>query len=205
MKTQSASLVAWAATTLAIFALSGLAFAAESADSPSPEAVSKIMEEAGKPVAEHKRLEPLVGEWTYTSKLWMDPAKPPIETSGTIERKCVLGGLFVEECIKGKGPDGKTDFEGRGVIGYDKAQKHYTYGWICSMTSGITTSVGTSDESGKHFTFKTEAYCPVIGRKVPVRDELRIESDDRHVYESYMTLDGKENKVMEFTAVRKKD
>ena len=168
----------------------------------SPEAVFKALEAASQPGPEHKRLDPLAGEWTYTSKCWMDPNEPATESSGTIKRDWILGGRFLEEFVAGKGPDGK-DFEGRGVVGYDKVQGKYTYGWICSMGTGITMGVGTCDTAGKHFTFKTEGYCPLRKTKIEGRDEIRLESPDRHVFEMYQNLDGKEVKVMELTAERK--
>ena len=68
------------------------------------------------------------------------------------------------------------------------------------MSSGL----GTYDADGKQFKFATEAYCPIRGTKIQGRDEIRVESDDKHVVESYMSDDGKEAKVMELTAVRKK-
>jgi len=193
-----------AVLALVLTALAGLTWAGEAGSSPSPEAVLKALEEAGKPAPEHRKLEPLVGEWTYTGKFWMDPSQPPTEAAGTIERRWILGNRFLEERVVGKGPDGKSDFEGRGVIGYDKAQKKYTTGWICTMGTGIATSRGTCDASGKHFTFESESFCPVRGRMVRGRDELRIESADKHVLEVYQFDDGKKVKVMELTAVRKR-
>jgi hypothetical protein len=177
--------------------------AQEAGKAPSPEAIAKAMEEAAKPAPEHRKLEPLAGKWTYTSKFSMDPSQPPMESTGTIERHWILGKRFLEELVVGKGPDG-SDFEGRGVVGYDKAEGKYTYGWICSMGTGISTSTGTVDSTGKHFTFHTEAFCPIRGRKIKGRDEIRIESNDKHVIQMYQFDDGKELKVMELTAVRKK-
>ncbi len=177
----------------------------DKADKPlSPEAMMKVMEEAGKPGPEHSKLDPLVGEWTYTSKVWMDPSQPPMESSGTIKRHWILGKRFLEERVVGKGPDGKSEFEGRGIIGYDKVQGKYTYGWICSMGTGMSSGLGTYDADGKQFKFATETYCPIRGTKIQGRDEIRVESDDKHVVESYMSEDGKEAKAMELTAVRKK-
>jgi hypothetical protein len=174
------------------------------ATTPSPEAIAKAFAEAAQPTAEHQKLQPLAGNWTYTSKFWMDPSQPPMESTGTIQRKWILGNRFLEESVTGKGPDGKTDFEGRGVVGYDKTQQKYTMGWICSMGTGLMTSLGTVDASGKTFTFDTEEYCPIRQRKVKGRQEVRIDSDDKHVMTMYEVENGKEQKVMELTAVRQK-
>src|SRR5262245_55635137 len=76
---------------------------------PSPEALLKALAEAGKPGPEHKKLERFVGQWTFTMKLWTDPGQPPAELKGTIERKWIMGGRFVQETARGECPKtGKT-------------------------------------------------------------------------------------------------
>jgi len=192
-----------------VFAFSLMSFASpinaeEPAAAASPEALFAAIAEAGKPGPEHKKLEPLAGKWTYTSKMYMVPGQDPVESSGTAERKWILGGRFLEETIIGTGPDGKTEFEGRGTIGYDKQQKKYTYGWMCSMGTETIQSLGDSDVKGKNFTFETEMFCPLRGKKVKGRDEIEIQSPDRHVLTTYQFDDGKELKVMEIIATRVK-
>lgn len=164
----------------------------------------KKMEKHATPGAEHKKLEPLVGMWNYTCKVWMDPSKPPMEMKGTIERKWILGNRFIEEKVSGTGMDGKPGFEGIGVVGYDNGEKKFTMSWICNMCTSIATSAGTCDVSGKTFTFENEAYCPVREKKIKGREVLRMESNDRHVMERFEIENGKERKVMEIIAIRTK-
>ena len=133
----------------------------------SPEEMMKAMADAARPGPEHQKLEPLAGTWSYTGKLWMDPTKAPIELKGTIERHFILGGRFVLEKVTGTGLDGKSGFEGRGMIGYDKAQKKYTLELrISTMGTGMSSGLGTADPSGKIFTFRTEAFCPIRKMKI---------------------------------------
>jgi hypothetical protein len=72
------------------------------------------------------------------------------------------------------------------------------------MSTGMMNGLGTSDPSGKKITFETEAFCPVRNMKIHGRDELRIESHDRNVMESYEIVGGKERKMMEIVCVRTK-
>lgn len=181
-----------------------LAAAEDPAAAPDPAAVFKVLEAAAQPGPEHQKLAPLAGDWKYTIKMWMDPSKPPMESTGTIERKWILGGRFLEERISGKSFDGKADFEGRGTLGFDKSQNKYTYGWMCTMSTASTTSTGTVDESGRTFTFNTEMYCPLREAKIQGRDVIRVLSSDKHIVETYQLEDGKEVKMMEFTAERQK-
>lgn len=170
----------------------------------SPDEMVKAMSAVGKPGADHAKLEPLAGSWNYTCKFWLDPSKPPLESTGTIERKWVLGGRFLEERIAGTGFDGKPGFEGIGLIGYDNAQKKYTSTFACSMGTGVCSGHGSCDDSGTKFTFHTEAYCPIMKKVVKGRDEFRIEGDDKVVMESYHDEGGADRKMMEIVAVRRK-
>jgi hypothetical protein len=171
---------------------------------PAPD-FAKLMEayaKASTPGEHHKRLEPLVGSWTYKGKFWMDPSAPPSEQTGTAERKWILGGRFLHEEYKSS--DGHS-FHGIGVTGYDNVRKKYTSAWIDSMTTAITQTFGTADESGKVFTFSKEDIDPVSGEAFKSRDVLTIESNDRHSVVVYKILpDGKELKVMEIVQERKK-
>src|SRR5262245_48056445 len=114
----------------------------------NPDAMMKAMADAATPGAEHKKLEPLVGTWDSVCKFWMDPSKPPMESKGTMERKWILGGRFVEEKVEGTNFDGKPGFEGRGRIGYDNAQKKYTMTWNCTMGTSTCNGTGTVDSTG---------------------------------------------------------
>ena len=169
----------------------------------NPADFMKAMAEAGKPGAEHARLEPLVGNWDYTAKFWMDPNQPPVETQGTIERKWILGNRFLEEKIQGSSFDGQSKFEGIGLVGYDNGLKKYTSNFACSMGTGVCKGVGTANEKGDTFTFKTESYCPVFQKTMHGREVVRIESNDKIVFESYMTMGDQEVKMMEITTPRK--
>lgn len=193
-----------AAPALALALLAGLSLAQDAKNPPSTAEIAKLMAEAGKPGPEHGKLEPLVGSWTYTARFWMEPGKPPMETQGTIERKWILGGRYLEEKVTGTGFDGKPGFEGVGLVGYDKGRKQYTSVWACNMCTSACNGLGTADTSGTKFTFHTEAFCPLQQKVVKGREEMRIENKDRTVAESYQTVDGKEVKMMEIVAVRKK-
>jgi hypothetical protein len=193
-----------AALVLVVSVLGGSSWADKIDAPPSPEELMKLLTEAGKPGPEHAKLEPLVGSWTYTGKFWMDPSKPPVEAKGAAERTWVLGGRFLEERIEGTGFDGKPGFEARGLLGYDNGRKQFTSSFVCNMGTGTHNGVGTADSSGKTLTFRTEAYCPVQEKVVNFRDVIRIESNDRIVFESYLLDEGKEVKTMEIVNIRAK-
>jgi hypothetical protein len=201
-RTISRSLLALVALAWAVPAWSAEATSASDKPKVDFAEMMKKMTEAGTPGAEHKLLDPLVGKWSYKLKCEMVPGQP-MELTGTCERKWILGGRFVEEKYTGQGFGG-TDFEGCGIIGYDKAKKKYNYGWISNMSTNIATTMGTYDPSTKTFTFEGECYCPIEEGEIKVREVIRMESNDKTVVESYQLRDGKETKMMEIVATRQK-
>jgi hypothetical protein len=200
MRATLRGLASGAAVALGVVAF-GTGLAAEEGKRPSPEEVTRIVSEAGTPGPEHEKLAQLAGSWTYTCKMWMDPSQPAIETKGTVERKSILGGRFLEETYTGTGLDGKPGFEGRNLLGYDNAQKKYTSTFICSMGTGVCTGLGAADGSGT-LTYQTQAYCPIKQGMMHGKDVVRI-SGDKVVIESYWIEDGEEVKAMELVSVRK--
>ncbi len=196
--------IAISAALLGVGVLCNGTFAADAALPQSPEAVIQTMKKLGKPGPEHAKLRPLAGSWDYTAKFWLDPSQPPLTSKGSLERKLILGGRFLEERAEGVGFDGEPGFEHFGLVGYDAAQKKFTSNWACSMGTGTCTGVGSVDSTGKQFSFRTEAYCPLFEKVMQGREVVRIESDNKVVVESYMTHEGQEMKVMELVSTRKK-
>lgn len=174
----------------------------ETAKPPSPDVLLKALAEAGKPGPELQKLQPLVGDWTFTLKMWTDPSQSPAELKGTVERKWVMGGRFVQEAVKGQ-YDGQS-FEGLGLWGYDNAQKKFTRVQVCGFCGMVSHNLSTSNASGTKFEFPTEACCPLTGEKIKGRDEVLIEGNDKVVVNIYKTISGQEAKVMEIVSIRKK-
>jgi hypothetical protein len=182
--------------------LAGLARAEDAKQPPSPADLLKALAEAGKPGSEHQKLQPFVGDWTVTMKMWTDSSQPPAEVKGTVERKWILGGRFIQETLKGE-CDGKP-FEGTGLLGYHNGEKKFTTTRACGLCGTVSNNLSTLDASGKKFTCATEECCPLTGQKVKGRDEVVIESNDRIVTNVFKTVDGQEVKVMELVSIRKK-
>jgi hypothetical protein len=195
-----------AAAALAL--LLGVQFQVARAEEPktpqSPEALLKALAEAGKPGAEHKKLEPFVGQWTFTMKFWTDPDQAPAEAKGTIERKWIMDGRFVQETARGEcAKSGKT-FEAMSLLGYDAGQKKFTGVRACGLTGTISSGLVTCNSSGTRFECVKEECCPLTGQKIKARDEVVIESKDRIVVNLYKTINDRETKVGEIVSVRQK-
>ena len=184
----------------ALVALAGLFAAPAGADDKTNPL--EAYEKAARPGPQHKALEALAGDWTFTSKFWLEPGKEPVSSKGTAKRKMILGGRFLQEEVVGE-MFGKP-FLGHGLTGYDNTQGKYVGSWVDNFGTGISHSVGRADESGKVLTFEREDYDPAAKKKSKSRDVIRILGADKQVMEMYKVLpDGKELKVMEIVLVRK--
>ncbi len=163
-----------------------------------------IYMKAATPGPRHKLLEPMIGQWNFTGRFWMDPSSPPTDTKGVTERKWILGGRFIADDVEAAEFAGEK-FRGFGLTGYDNTQQKYIGVWLDSMGTGIGHSIGVADTAGKVFTYQNEHVDPITKQKVKGRDLVKIESNDKHTMEMYKTMpDGKEMKVGELTFTRKK-
>jgi hypothetical protein len=157
---------------------------------------------AAQPGPQHKLLQSLAGSWNFTAKMWMAPGQPPQEWKGTVERKVILGGRYLQEDASGSFAG--MSFHGQGLNGYDNAQGKFVGTWVDSMGTGIAYSVGTADASGKVITYDREEFDPMTRSKSKGRDVLHVISPDKEVLVFNKVLPGgKEFKMMEIEYTRK--
>ncbi len=176
---------------------------AAGAGAPDMEQMMKKMEELAAPGPEHKLLADMAGEWDAEVRSYMTaPGAPPTVSKGTRRSRMILGGRFLQEEFQGEMMGKK--FTGMGLTGYDKFNKKYVSLWMDDMGTGMFTSEGTSDESGKVLTFNGKMDEPMTGEKAkPVRAITRILGPDKHVFEMHDLVLGDKSKVLEITYTRK--
>ena len=61
------------------------------------EKMMKVYRKLGTPGAPHQKLAALAGSWTTKTKAWMEPGKPPVESTGTCEQKMLLDGRYLQQ------------------------------------------------------------------------------------------------------------
>src|SRR6478736_3387973 len=66
------------------------------------QAMMELWKKMAVPGEPHKLFASLAGSWTTTTKEWMEPGKPPTESSGTAEMKMLLDGRFLYQEYNGK-------------------------------------------------------------------------------------------------------
>jgi hypothetical protein len=148
-----------------------------------------------------KKLEPLVGSFDVKVKTWMDPSKPPDESTGTSVNTWVLGDRFVQ--MKYDGVFLGAPFNGIGYTGYDNVSKKYVSTWMDTASTGMMWSTGTMD--GKTLSTKAMVNDPMSGKTTPVDEKLTIADNDHLTLEMEgKGPDGKMFKMMEIQYTRKK-
>jgi hypothetical protein len=168
-----------------------------------------MMEKLGTPGENHKLLENMVGDWTYTIKFTMSPGGEPKQATGTATTKSIMGGRYFVQEVKGTmpvpGPDGKEvnkPFEGISTTAYDNAKSKFVNSWIDNMSTGIMSSEGTYDAATKTFTYLGSMEC--MGMTSKTRTVIKIIDKDKHTLEMYESMNGQpETKGMEITYTRK--
>lgn len=150
----------------------------------------------------HKKLEPMIGEWTFKAAFSMAPGVPAKEMNGTASRKWLFDGRFMHDSAKGAEA---MPFQGMGLTGYDNSTKKYNGVWVDSMTTSIMISTGEVDSTGKVFTYHRDEFNPMYGQRVKARDVVTVVDNDHHTMEFYTTPPGgKEYKSGTIKYTRKK-
>lgn len=115
---------------------------------PDMDMMMKMMEEAAKPNdPHHAYLKKMEGDWKITSKFTMEPGSPPEVSHGTSKNTLVLGGrqLMSEVDLAMKFMGEEMQFDGIGIMGYDKATQQFQSTWMDSMGTGQLRQVGGMD------------------------------------------------------------
>ena len=154
------------------------------------------------PSEHHQLLRKMAGSWNMAVKYRMNTETPIVESAGTCERKWILGNRFLLEEFNG-GNLG-LPFQGLAIYGYDAFEKKYTSAWVDTMSTAITTNLGSCREACELIQFTGQHGDPWTGTKRKSRGITRFISDDRHLLELYEPgTDGKEFKILEITYTRR--
>ena len=171
-----------------------------------PEGMSpEMMEEmaawmrAGTPGEHHELLDPMVGGWDAEVTLYLGPDMTE-KSTGTMVNEWVFDGRYVVGTFEGSAMG--QPFSGMSILAYDNAAQTYRGLWIDSMSTGFQQSAGYASEDGKTWTFKTTTTDPVSGEPIAGKEEVVVESEDRHRMTAWYEEDGELVKSMEIVYTR---
>ena len=166
-----------------------------------PQAMMEMYQKLATPGEPHKLFASLAGTWTTKTKEWMEPGKPPTESTGTAEMKMLLDGRFLQQEFTSQMMG--QPFSGIGIDGYDKLRKRYVTTWIDTMGTGIFQMEGTASADGKTITLKGRHDEPG-GGQMTHRAVWKIVDGNTQTFDMYGThKHGKEMKMLEIAYTRK--
>jgi len=166
-----------------------------------PQAMMEMYQKLATPGEPHKLFASLAGSWTTKTKEWMEPGKPPTESTGTAEMKMLLDGRFLQQEFTSQMMG--QPFSGIGIDGYDNLRKRYVTTWIDTMGTGIFQMEGTASADGKTITLKGRHDEPG-GGQMTHRAVWKIVDSNTQSFDMYGThKQGKEMKMLEIAYTRK--
>jgi hypothetical protein len=180
----------------------GLAVSAgtqEKAKAPNEAALSNAMT----PGEGQKKLEFMVGTFDVKIRTWVDPSKPPFESTATSVTTWVLGNRYVQQMLAGD-INGQP-WSGIGYAGFDNVSKKYVATFMDSDSTGMEWYTGTMDADGKLAKLTATIYDAVSGKPTTVEMRLSIAANGDHITELWQgDRRGKMSKVMELQYTRTK-
>lgn len=166
-----------------------------------PQEMMEIYEKLAIPGEPHELFASLAGSWTTKTKEWMDPQKPPIESTGSADMKMLLDGRYLQQEITGNMHE--RPFSAIWTIAYDNLLKQYVSTWISTMGTGIFMMDGTASADGKIITL-TGQHAEVSGGHMTHRAIWKIVDSNTQEFVMYGTYHGgKEMKMFETIYTRK--
>lgn len=151
----------------------------------------EVYKKLATPGAPHRLLALLAGSWNTRHRYWMEPDKPPTESSGLCEQKMVMEGRFLQQEFSGEMMGNR--FAGIGFFGYDNNTEKYISTWLDNMGTGIYFFEGTAGPDGRSIVQTCRYDDPVQGA-TEWRSVTRLVDGDTYAVEMFSTdKSGKEN------------
>jgi hypothetical protein len=165
--------------------------------------IVKAMDNAMDPGEGQKKLEFLVGTFDIKIRTWVDPSKPPFESTATSVATWVLGNRYVQQMLSGY-IMGKP-WSGIGYAGFDNVSKRYVATYMDTGSTGMEWYTGTMDPDGKLAKMTATIYDAITLKPTKAEMRLNIAGNGDHITELWQANpSGKWIKVMELQYTRKK-
>ena len=162
----------------------------------------EIYRNLGTPGKPHALLAGMAGEWQARTRTFMETGEPPVESTGSCERKMILDGRYLQEDFHGNMMG--VPFTGISLTGFDNHTSKFVSTWVDSLSTAIFYFTGRSDSQGRTITQECRYDDPIKG-PMTMRSVTRIVDEDTHEFEMYgIDRSGKEEKMMAITYTRNK-
>ncbi len=167
------------------------------------EEMMKVWMELAQPGEVHKGLAQSVGHWKQSYTSWDFPGAEPVKSKGSSEMKMILGGRFLQEDVNAtfNMMGQETPMQGRGIFGFDRMRNKHVFTWMDTFGTMMMHGEGDASDDGKVVTYMTEMPSPQ-GDMMDMKMVWRHVSDNKHVVEMHIDMDGEWFKNMEIVSTR---
>jgi hypothetical protein len=193
------------ASFVLLFLVLGLAASAGAQVAITPadsKAIVKAMDAAMEPGEGQKKLEFLVGTFDVKVLIWIEPSKPPIESTATSVATWVLGHRYVQQMLSGFVMG--EPWQGIGYAGYDNLAKTYVACYMDTGSTGMEWYSGEMDPDGKLAKLTATIYDAMTLKPTKLEMRLSIDPGGDHVTTMWQAdPSGQMIKIMELQYKRK--
>ncbi len=133
---------------------------------PDAAAMEAMMKEMLALAPEHAYLKQFIGTWT-TDVTWWENGQEN-KSKGTATFTEVYGGRYIHSDYHGDMMG--MPFQGSMLMGYNKIQKKFESVWVDSWSTGLSTSSGTADSTGKVITMDGVMDDPMTNQKMHTKE-----------------------------------
>ncbi len=155
-----------------------------------------------KPTAHHLAMKDQVGTWKATARMFFDPAKAPVVSTGTETNTLVAGGLWLRSELKAEMMG--QPYEGHGLFGYDTLQHAHVGAWVDNAGTWMAQTRGTCDQDCRVQTLFFEAYDESGKPATQKQVHTQVDKDHRTLVMFTKAPDGSFVKTMEMAYTRVK-
>ncbi len=153
------------------------------------------------PTPNHTRMMESVGIWDVKAKHFMEPGKPPMETTA-VETITAVGGFWTvsryESNIMG------APFVGQATMGYDPEKKVHVSTWVDSMSPMMMRFEGNYDAAGKVITMKAKGPSMMGPGTADWRSVMEHQDKNHLLFKMFVTMPHGEVQIMENAYTRRK-
>lgn len=152
------------------------------------------------PGAGHAVLQALVGTWRVEHSIYLSVGtrdRPAVFNDIICRREWVAGGRFLQDVTEGTMAGGP--YWRKGLLGYSNMDQRYEWVTIDGFNTMLMSYLGVPASGPQAPIIMSGVFTDQgwlgeanVGKPVAMRTVIRIESNDRHVFEIYFTLPGGE-------------
>ena len=128
----------------------------------------------------HKMIDTIAGTWQEEMKFYMDGVDTPQTVKMTAVIAPVLNGLYQQTLHRGKVMG--LPYEGRALLGFNKAKNKFEYTWIDNFSSGMMYLTGDLDSVTNLINLTGTMADPVTGKEIGIRQTIEmIDNKNQHI------------------------